>query len=204
VHHCRQQSMRRHKHSAPPSQASSSSGSQNTRRVAPARWREDAKREPMAGGGTQDSAGRASPWSRLLAPWLVGAMVLGAFSAGAGWATVGRTSDTCMVESSPAQLDGCSPSQGDLDGVDLRRARLRGADLSGLDLSERDLRGAHLEGAILRGADLSNARLEGAYLNGADLSGAILDGLCIRTVRSPGPIDGVAVTAAGVAGTCPP
>jgi uncharacterized protein YjbI with pentapeptide repeats/WD40 repeat protein/tetratricopeptide (TPR) repeat protein len=58
----------------------------------------------------------------------------------------------------------------DLNGADLRQARLAGADLSGAQLVTANLRGADLKGANLRGADLDFAELQGADLTGADLS----------------------------------
>lgn len=67
----------------------------------------------------------------------------------------------------------------DLDGIDLRRARLDSFDLSGRDLSGLDMQGAHLRRARLTGSDLRNANLAGADLCEADLSESFLDGATV-------------------------
>jgi len=62
--------------------------------------------------------------------------------------------------------------QGQLSGVDLRGADLRGLDLAGVDFREAKLQGADLEAASLRGANLAGADLGGVNLRYADLSNA--------------------------------
>ena len=56
-----------------------------------------------------------------------------------------------------------------LNGVNWRKADLKGSDLSGLDLT-----GVYATEADLSDADLSGVDLKGAYLRGADLRGANL------------------------------
>lgn len=60
-----------------------------------------------------------------------------------------------------------------LEGLDLRRLKLRGANLAGFRLCN-----VNLEGADLAKADLKNVYLYGANLNEANLSGANLTGSC--------------------------
>jgi hypothetical protein len=71
-----------------------------------------------------------------------------------------------------------SLEQGDLKGVQLRSADLRGANLSGADLRGAYLRQANLSGANLSDADLREANLNFADLSGADLRGAICNPSC--------------------------
>jgi uncharacterized protein YjbI with pentapeptide repeats len=71
---------------------------------------------------------------------------------------------------SGSMLNGADLRQADLAGAYLCFARLRGADLR-----EAILAGADLEGADLRESDLRGAILEGAAFSGAILSGAIFD-----------------------------
>jgi uncharacterized protein YjbI with pentapeptide repeats len=91
-------------------------------------------------------------------------------------------------------------SSPDLNGEDLRKAKLRGADLSGanlskanlmdanlsrVNLSSANLRGvdllrANLSRVNLRGADLGLANLVSANLSGANLSKALLFGADLR------------------------
>lgn len=61
-----------------------------------------------------------------------------------------------------------------LDGTDLRGARLRDKKLPPLCMGGANLAGANLTGADLGGARMPNADLTGAFLTGADLTGAYL------------------------------
>jgi uncharacterized protein YjbI with pentapeptide repeats len=74
---------------------------------------------------------------------------------------------------------GCKLEQADLvygqlQGANLKKAKLRGANLGRADLSAADLRGADLRDASLQGANLHRADLRGAKLEGTDLRSADL------------------------------
>ena len=62
----------------------------------------------------------------------------------------------------------------DLEGANLKNARLRFAFLRDANLKGADLSGANLEAAILMGADLSGTDLKDAKLGYALMNGAIL------------------------------
>lgn len=91
-----------------------------------------------------------------------------------------------------ADLRGANLRGANLGGADLREARLGGANLDGANLAATDLRradlrdcparGCHLEGAWLDGADLRRAELRGAGVRGARLHGADLRGAGLRNV----------------------
>ena len=85
-----------------------------------------------------------------------------------------------------ARLEGANLFGARLEGANLIRARLEGADLSGARLEKANLSGARLEGANLSGARLEGANLSGARLGGADLSGARLGGADLREARLDG------------------
>ena len=76
------------------------------------------------------------------------------------------------VEGKRANLRGANLGGADLKGAYLRDADLRGAYLRGANLGGADLRSAYLGGADLESADLRSADLRGADLEGANLGGA--------------------------------
>ena len=84
-----------------------------------------------------------------------------------------------------AKLQGADLYRANLLGANLRKAELQGAELCEAELCEADLRGAHLEGADLRGADLCWADLRGADLTNANLHGANLEGADLRGATTP-------------------
>ena len=71
-----------------------------------------------------------------------------------------------------AKLIEANLGRADLSGADLRGADLREASLQGANLSRADLRGAKLEGTDLRSADLSNAKLDIDQLASSYIEGA--------------------------------
>jgi hypothetical protein len=75
----------------------------------------------------------------------------------------------------------------DLDGTDLRKARLEYADLQAASLLNANLQEAILDRANLQWAILDNANLQGAHLEGAQLQDAAstVPGSRARTLRAP-------------------
>ena len=71
-----------------------------------------------------------------------------------------------------AKLIEANLGRADLSGADLRGADLREASLQGANLNRADLRGAKLEGTDLRSADLSNAKLDIDQLASSYIEGA--------------------------------
>jgi uncharacterized protein YjbI with pentapeptide repeats len=74
---------------------------------------------------------------------------------------------------------GCSFSELDLHGVDLRGIKIVGASIRDANLAGARLNDAQLIGVSARGADLSRVDLSGANLVGASLRGAHLGGATI-------------------------
>ncbi len=71
----------------------------------------------------------------------------------------------------------------DLNGANLRGAKLRLADLSRANLRNADLIKANLRGANLDGADISGAKLNGASLSGANLNKLDLSGMNLNKMN---------------------
>ncbi len=75
------------------------------------------------------------------------------------------------------------------EGLDFRKADLRGANLQqaklgGANLEKADLRGANLQQAKLRGANLEKAALGNAFLQQAKLEGANLQQADLSKVKT--------------------
>ena len=62
---------------------------------------------------------------------------------------------------SECDIQGCSGSLVNLDGMSLTRSTARGADITMVDLS-----GAQLSGCDLSGMDIANCKLDGMTING--------------------------------------
>ena len=95
-----------------------------------------------------------------------------------------------------------------LQGADLRWARLEAADLvnaqlQGADLEGAQLQGANLEAAQLQGADLEGAQLEAADLGGARLQGANLEGAELWLASFPADLDTQSPVPLGAANLSP-
>ncbi len=79
-----------------------------------------------------------------------------------------------------ARLDGAVLIEADLSRADLRNASLAGAVLTGANLRRADVRGANLAGAVLRWADLDRSLLTGCTLRLANVGGARMRGADLR------------------------
>mgnify|MGYP001010792289 CR=1 FL=1 len=97
---------------------------------------------------------------------------------------------TSMANLQGADLRDAKLRDAKLMGAKLRDAKLMGADLWDADLRDANLRGADLRDANLRGADLVGANLRDADLRGANLWGANLGGANLGVINLWG-ADGV-------------
>ena len=135
----------------------------------------------------------------VLTPSVAGVAMAG----GQSW---GKGDDTCV----PAPGADCADvdhkwkvdADGkNLEGINLKRAKLHGASLQGTDMSDAKLnrvilKYADLDGAELDGADLRRAKLSNASMTGVDLSEANLTRAALKNVT----MDGVTANGADLSG----
>ena len=130
----------------------------------------------------------------VLTPGLTGVAMAG----GQAW---GKGDDTCIPEKN-ADCAGVNykwkvDADGkNLEGINLKKAKLHGASLQGTDMSDANLRlavlkhadldGAELDGANLRQARLDNASMIDVNLTEANLTGAMLKNVEIDGARASG------------------
>ena len=92
-----------------------------------------------------------------------------------------------------AKMPGALSDEANLQGANLQgawllKAELRKADLKNANLQDADLQGANLQGANLWDVNLQRANLQGADLRGANLQNANLQGACLNQAKLAGAI----------------